>query len=161
MLGFAIPEHDAADAAAADAMNLSHGLTSPDRDWDWDLTSPSASEGWVDWRAGQVLGGTSVTGTEVGTGEYVGDGTIDPSVLGGSADKADEYASTLDCRFRGDGGAERAMNEGDVMDDEEEEDVMCMLFENVRDKDFLPPSGSGKGKGNGCRGQRRRVSELP
>ena len=116
---------------------------------EWDLTSLSTREGLVDWRAGHVLGGT-----DLGAGEYAGDRTIDPSVLGGggsgnSADMADEYANSPDRQIRGDGGAERAVNEGDVMDDEEEEDVVGILFENASDNDLLPPSGLGKGKGKG------------
>ena len=43
----------------------------------------------------------------------------------------------------------RATHEGERMDDEEEEDVMGLLFENVSHNDFVPPSGLGKGKGKG------------
>ena len=95
MLGFVIPEHDGADANTAN-VNLSHTLTSPDRDLDFDLASliaSAASGGWVDWRAGHVLGGTGA-GTDTGVGKYAGDGTIDLSVLGGGGNKADECASS-------------------------------------------------------------------
>jgi hypothetical protein len=156
MLGFMIPEHDGADADAA----LSHAFTSPDRDLDFEpITSLSASaapsDGWVDWRAGHVLGGTSA-GTDTGViGEYAGNGTIDPSVLGGGggncAEKADEYSSSPVRRFR-DGGAQLSRattGEGGGVDDEEEDDVMGLLFQNASDDDFVPPSGSGKGKGKG------------
>ena len=37
----------------------------------------------------------------------------------------------------------------EVTDDEEEEDVVGILFENASDNDLLPPSGLGKGKGEG------------
>ena len=153
MLGFPIPEHDASGA------NLGHDLPSPNRDLDldFDLTSLSASatsdDGWVDWRARHVFGRTSV-GTDTASGEYAGDGTIDPSVLGegsNSPDKFEEHASSLARRFGGYDGRERlrAMHEGERMDDEEEEDVMGLLFENVGHDDFVPPSGLGKGKGKG------------
>jgi hypothetical protein len=42
----------------------------------------------------------------------------------------------------------RATDQGEGMDDEEEEDVMGLLFENVSHGDFVLPSGFGKGKGN-------------
>ena len=35
------------------------------------------------------------------------------------------------------------------MDDDEEEDIMGLLFENVSHDDFVPPSGLRKGKGKG------------
>jgi hypothetical protein len=42
----------------------------------------------------------------------------------------------------------RAVDEDYRMNDEEEEDVMGLLFaENTSDDDFVPPSGMGKGKG--------------
>jgi hypothetical protein len=143
MLGLVIPERDGADADA-----LSHALTSPDRDLDFESLSASvaAREGWVDWRAGHVLGGMSA-GTVTGVGEYAGDGTINPSVLGGDgncADKADEYTSSPVRRFNTDGGAQLS-RPTDEEDDGEEEVVMGLLFAHAGDDDFVPPSGLGKG----------------
>ena len=141
MFGSVIPEHDDADADAD---------TSPERDLHFDLSSLSpcpspGSEAWAEWRA-EVLGGTDAS-----AGEYAGDGTIDPSILGGgntsSPSKANDYASSPIRLFSKDdrGGTE------DRMDDEEEEDVMGMLFQNTSEDDnsLVPPSRLGKGKGNG------------
>ena len=94
-------------------------------------------------------------GTDTASGEYAGDGTIDPSVLGGGGsnipDKFEQHASSSARRFGGfdSGLGLRATHESERMDDEEEEDVMGMLFENVSHDDFVPPSGLGKGKGKG------------
>ena len=149
MLGFVVPER--ADAGTS----LDHTRESPDRGLDFDLTSltslgPSVSggEGWADWSTQRGLGGTSVgPGTDVG--EYAGDGTIDPSILGGgggvSPSKVDGYSNSPAGR-RAD--LSSAMEEGYRMDDEEEEDVMGLLFAtNGSDEEFVPPSGMGKGKG--------------
>src|ERR1700744_762418 len=86
---------------------------------------------------------------DTGVGEYAGDGTIDPSVLGGGGgvipSKVDEYASSPAGRRE---DLSRAMEEEYRMDDEEEEDVMGLLFAaNASDDDFVPSSGMGKGKG--------------
>ena len=76
-------------------------------------------------------------------GEYAGDGTIDPSVLGGgggdiSPRKMDGYSSSPAGRCA---DLSRAMEEDYRMDDEEEEDVMGLLFAtNGSDDDFVPPS---------------------
>ena len=137
MLGFPIPEHDAA------GVSVGHALPSPDRDLDlyFDLTSlcpcaacAASGEGWVDWHAGRVLGDTSA-GTDTGVvGKYAGNGTID-SVLGGggnSPDKFEEHASSCVHRFGRYGGVKlqisRAAAEGECMDDEGEEDVMSLLL---------------------------------
>ena len=99
MLGFVVPER--ADAGTS----LDHTRESPDRGLDFDLTSltslgPSVSggEGWADWPTQRGLGGTSVS-PDTDVGEYAGDGTIDPSVLGGgggsiSPSKVDGYSSS-------------------------------------------------------------------
>jgi len=117
---------------------------------DFDLTplttSGSLSEGWTDWRAEPVPSNTD-TGANTGVvGEYAGDGTIDPSVLGGgeggsgtSPDKFGDSAIAPVHRARPSRGAM------DGFDDEEEEDVMGLLFERASDDDFVPPSPS-KGK---------------
>ena len=136
MLGFLIPEHDTG--------------VNPEQDMDFDLTSLSAAgspggEGWVDWPAGNVLDGTGA-GTDMGVDEYAGDGTIDPSVLGGgsnSPNKPDAYSSSPMHQFSRDRGGE---DDGDY---EEEDDVMGLLFQNTSDDDFSPPSGLGRGKGKG------------
>ena len=154
MLGFVVPEHEVADADPDAGTSLDHVRASPDRGLDFDLTSltslnasVSGGEGWVDWQAQHGHGGTSVS-PDTGVGEYAGDGTIDPSVLGGggiSPSKVDDYSSSPAGR-RVD--LSRAMEEDYRMDDEEEEDVMGLLFAaNTSDEDFVPPSVSGKGKG--------------
>jgi hypothetical protein len=88
MLGFVAPEHNNADPDPIAGTSLDHAHASPDRGLDFDLTSLSAissgGEGWVDWNATRVLGGPSAS-TDAGVGEYAGDGTIDPSILGGAA----------------------------------------------------------------------------
>ena len=150
MLGFVVPERG--DASTS----LDLARESPDRGLDFDLTSltslgPSVSggEGWADWTTQHGLGGTSVS-PDTGVGEYAGDGTIDPSVLGGGGggigpSKMDGYSSSPAGR-RAD--LSRAMEEDYRMDDEEEEDVMGLLFAtNGSDEEFVPPSGMGKGKG--------------
>ena len=149
MLGFVVPER--ADASTS----LDHACESPDRGLDFDLTSltslgPSVSggEGWGDWPTQHGLGGTSAS-PDTGVGEYTGDGTNDPSVLGGgegiSPSKVDGYSSSPAGR-RAD--LSRAMEEDYRMDGEEEEGVMGLLFAtNGSDEEFVPPSGMGKGKG--------------
>jgi hypothetical protein len=149
MLGFAIPEHN--DAAAYPAGGTSLPASS-ERGSDFDLTSLSAiwsgGERWVDWNATRVLGGASAS-TDAGVDEYAGDGTIDPSNLGGgglSPAKVDDYSSSpADRRVE----LSRTVDEDYKMnDEEEEEDVMGLLFaENTSDDDFVPSSGMGKGKG--------------
>jgi hypothetical protein len=152
MLGFVAPEHDNADPDPIIAgTSLDHAHASPDRGLDFDLTSLSAissgGEGWADWNTAPVLGGPSAS-TEAGLGEYAGDGTIDPSILGGaglSPAKVDDYSSSPAGRRV---ELARAVDEDYRMNDEEEEDVMGLLFaENASDDDFVPPSGMGKGKG--------------
>ena len=149
MLGFVVP-------ARGDAsMSLNHARESPDRGLDFDLTSlislgPSVSggEGWADWPTQHGLGASSVS-PDTSVGEYAGDGTIDPSVLGGgegiNPSKMDGYSSSPP-GLRAD--LSHAMEEDYQMDDEEEEDVMGLLFAtNGSDEEFVPPSGMGKGKG--------------
>ena len=157
MLGFVVREREreVPDADPDAGPILDHARASPDRGLDFDLTSltsigPSVSggEGWADWPTQHGLGGTSVS-PNTGVGEYAGDGTIDPSVLGGgggvSPSKVDEYASSPAGRPE---DLTRAMEEEYCMDDEEEEDVMGLLFAaNASDDNFVPPSGMGKGKG--------------
>ena len=151
MLGFVVPKREVTNADTS--TRLDHARASPDRGLDFDLTSltslgPSVSGGerWADWPTQHGLGGPSIS-PDTGVGEYAGDGTIDPSVLSGgvSPSKVDEYASSPAGR-RAD--LSRAMEEEYRMDDEEEEDVMGLLFAaNVSDDVFVPPSGMGKGKG--------------
>jgi hypothetical protein len=149
MLGFVVPEHDNPDPDAGPS--LDHAHASPDRGLGFDLTSLSAlssgGEGWTDWNPALVLGDMSV-GTEAGVGEYAGYGTIDPSVLGGggtSPTKVDDYSSSPAGRRV---ELSRLTDEDYTMNDEEEDDVMGLLFAaNASDDDFVPPSGLGKGKG--------------
>ncbi|KAN0136406.1 hypothetical protein V8E53_005774, partial [Lactarius tabidus] len=150
MLGFVAPEHNNADPDPIAGTSLDHAHASPDRGLDFNLTSLSAissgGEGWADWNPTGVLGGPSIS-TDAAVGEYAGDGTIDPSILGGaglSPAKVDDYSSSPIGRR-----VELcAVDEDYRMNDEEEEDVMGLLFaENTSDDDFVPPSGLGKGKG--------------
>ena len=127
MLGFVVREREVADADAS--TSLDYARTSPDRGLDFDLTSltslgPSVSggEGWTDRPTQPGLGGTSVS-PDTGVGEYAGDGTFDPSVLGGgggggvSPSRVDEYASSPAGRRE---DLSRAMEEEYCIDDEEE-----------------------------------------
>ncbi|KAH9167665.1 hypothetical protein EDB89DRAFT_107258 [Lactarius sanguifluus] len=147
MLGFVIPEHDV-DHSPSAGLDVGRALTSPTQGLSFNLTSPNrGGEGSIDWRAGNVFGGAGAS-TDTVAGEYAGNGTIDPSVLGGGGNPSpgrleDDPSSPV----RGFDGVQpsRATDE----DNEEEEDVMGMLFENTSDDDFVPPSGLGKGKGKG------------
>ncbi|KAI0249446.1 hypothetical protein BJV78DRAFT_695808 [Lactifluus subvellereus] len=144
--------------------------------------SPGPSPGWIDWGTGVVSGAaTANAGTGgVATGEFAGDGTIDPSVLGGGAGAGSpgklfrsdsDHSIALDDRLSSPGRfpRSRAVGEDEHMDDlGDEEDVMGLLFQDPTDGDFVPPtsvaSGVGKGKGKavagtehaGARGVRRR-----
>ncbi|KAI9436869.1 hypothetical protein H4582DRAFT_364171 [Lactarius indigo] len=146
MLGFVIPEHDGADHGPSASVDVGSAFTSPSQGLNFDLTFPNrGAEGWIDWRDGNVFGGAGAS-TDTGVGEYAGDGTIDPSVLGGGGDlspgKPRDEASSPVCGF--DGVQPSRMTDED---DEEEKDVMGMLFENTSDDNFVPASGLGKGKG--------------
>ena len=88
MLGFVVPEREVADANAS--TSLDQARASPDRGFDFDLTSltslnPNVSdgEGWVDWPTQHDLGGTSIS-PDAGVGVYAGDGTIDCSRRSGA-----------------------------------------------------------------------------
>ena len=166
MLGFAIPEHGNVDPDAG--TSLHHARASPDRglDFDLDLTSLSASasggEGWIDWNAGHVLGGTSAS-ADAGVGEYAGDGTIDPSVLGGgggiSPSKVDEYSSSPAGRRV---EHSRAVAEEYRMNDEEEEDVMGLVVCGEYERRGLCAAvGNGQGQEqepSDCCGRRCRLA---
>ncbi|KAN0136422.1 hypothetical protein V8E53_005790 [Lactarius tabidus] len=132
MLGFAIPKHDTphADPYAA-------------RAWTTLMRARGGKE-WVERNAVRVLGGTSVS-TEAGVGEYAVDGTVDPSVLGGSGlslTKVDDYSSSPALSPAGRRlELSRTMDdsEGYRMDDKDEEDVMDLLFAaSTSDEDFMP-----------------------
>ncbi|KAH9041043.1 hypothetical protein EDB85DRAFT_1886676 [Lactarius pseudohatsudake] len=148
MLGFVIPEHDGVDHSPGAGVDIGRALTSPTQGPSFDLASPNrGGEGSIDWRAGNVFGGAGAS-TDTGAGEYAGNGTIDPSVLGGGGGSnlsPGRLGDDVSSQIRGFGGVQpsRATDE----DNEEEEDVMGMLFENTSDDDFMPPSGLGKGKG--------------
>ncbi|KAN0136382.1 hypothetical protein V8E53_005750, partial [Lactarius tabidus] len=130
MLGFIAPEHNNADPDPITGTSLNHAHASPDRGLDFDLTSlsgiSSGGEGWADWNATGVLGGPSVS-TDAAVGKYAGDGTIDPSILGGaglSPAKVDDYLSPpIGRRVE----LSRAVDEDYRMNDEEE-DVMGLLL---------------------------------
>jgi hypothetical protein len=80
---------------------------------------------------------------------YAGDGTINPSVLGGggnSPDKFEDHPNSPVRRNRDGGALSRTTDEGDGMDHEEEEHVMGLLFEHMNDDDFVPGLGKGKAR---------------
>jgi hypothetical protein len=76
---------------------------------------PPASEGWVDWRTRHVPGGATA-GTDPSVCRYAGDGTIDPSVLGGGGNSPDTFedhpSSPVRRLNRDDGALSRTTDEG-------------------------------------------------
>ncbi|KAH9014035.1 hypothetical protein EDB84DRAFT_859804 [Lactarius hengduanensis] len=149
MLGFVIPEHDGVDHGPGAGVDAGRARTSPTQGPSVDLASPNrGGEGSINWRAGNVFGGAGA-GTDTGAGEYAGNGMINPSVLGGGGNLSPErLGDDPSSPVRGFGGGVQPSGATDE-DNEEEEDVMDMLFENTSDDDFMPPSGLGKGKGKG------------
>jgi hypothetical protein len=130
-------------------LSLDHAHSNPDRGLNFDLSLSAISsggEGWVDWNAAHGLGGQRVS-TEAGVGKYAGDGSIDPSVLGGgglSPSNVDDYSSSHAGRLL---ELSRVADEGYTMNNEKEQDVMGLLFAaNTIDEDFVPRSGLSKGK---------------
>jgi hypothetical protein len=155
MLGFALPEHEGV------------GRSSPSADPDTDASSdgfglgfdvdtgqnmlfmmaplnPCFSDGTtgsIDWGA---AAGPS-TGVVPG-GDYIGDGTIDPSMLGGPGAgspykifKSDAAAASVAGR-----GVVRASDADKILD--EEDDVEGLLFQDPVDGEFVPPPSKGKDK---------------
>ena len=77
----------------------------------------------------------AASSTDTGIGEDAGDGTIDPSVLGGgskSPNKIDAYSSSPMHQVSRDRGEE-------YDGDDEEEEVMGLLVQNTSEDDFTPP----------------------
>jgi hypothetical protein len=120
----------------------------------------SAGPGWIDWDA---AGPSSAV---VAENDYVGDGTIDPSVLGGVGCSGASLggASPDKALFRSETNADyisprrsplfvRARGKDKYLDDvdmEDEGDVMGLLFDDPTDGDFvsrLPPVRGPDGKG--------------
>ena len=169
MLGFMLSEHDdsgrttslSADTEASSGLELGAKTIA---DMELMLLDPmdhdsvlNADPGWVDWHATAPSTGLVVEN------EFVGDGTIDPAVLGGtecfgaghaggSMNKAvlrsDDYIgshkSSLFMRARDN-------NSLYDHDSDDEGDVMGLLFENSTDGGSVSPSpsprgGDGKGK---------------
>ncbi|KAI9436837.1 hypothetical protein H4582DRAFT_362379 [Lactarius indigo] len=145
MLGFVIPERDGVDHSPTASVDVGRTLTNPSQVLSFDLTSPNHdAEGWIDWRDGSVFGGAAAS-TDTGVGEYAGDGTIDPSVLGGGGNLSPgRLGGDVSSPVRGFGGVKPSRMTDE--DDGEEEAVMGMLFENTSDDDFVAASGLGKGK---------------
>ncbi|KAI9436041.1 hypothetical protein H4582DRAFT_496407 [Lactarius indigo] len=145
MLGFVIPERDGVNHSPTSSMDVGRALTSPSQGLNFDLTSPNrGAEGWIDWGGGSVFGGAGAS-TDTGVGEYAGDGTIDPSVLGGGGNLSPgRLGGDVSSPVREFGGVQPSRMTDE--DDGEEEAVMGMLFENTSDDDFVPASGLGKGK---------------
>jgi hypothetical protein len=67
-------------------------------------------------------------GTEVGVGEYAGDGTIDLSVLGGGGTSPTKVADYSSSPAGWHAELLHTMNEEYHMDDKEEEGMMGLLF---------------------------------
>jgi hypothetical protein len=162
MLGFTLSEHDDARCttslsvdteASSDGVGLElSAKTTSDMDFMLlDSTSPNsvfnANPGWV-WHATAPS-----TGLVVGN-EFVGDGTIDPSILGGAVFWSDATAASDDY-IRSHRGS-LAMRDRDkhisLVDDNDdlgdEGDVMGLLFDNSTDGDTVPsPPSSVRGAG--------------
>ncbi|KAH9036066.1 hypothetical protein EDB84DRAFT_1437744 [Lactarius hengduanensis] len=140
-------EDDVVPPPAATAAHRGPRSHKPNARPELDLASPNrGGEGSIDWRAGNVFGGAGAS-TDTGAGEYAGNGTIDPSVLGGGGNLSPErLGDDPSSPVRGFGGGVQPSGATDE-DNEEEEDVMGMLYENTSDDDSMPPSGLGKGKG--------------
>ncbi len=170
MLGFALSEHEgpgraslSADAdtdASSDGFGLGLGAnTSPDMDFTMASLNPCFDDGagWVDW------GVAGPSTTIVPEDEYVGDGTIDPSVLGGGGGgrystspgaggpreifrsdtvASDGYAHSLTLRAP---VVVRAIGVDKVPNDVGDEgDVEGLLFDSLADGDFVPSDNKSK-----------------
>ncbi|KAH9167689.1 hypothetical protein EDB89DRAFT_1996292 [Lactarius sanguifluus] len=149
MPGPVIPEHDSVDHPGV-GVDASRAHMSPGQSLNLDFTSPnSAGGGSIGWSAGHIVGGAGAS-TNTGVGEYAGDGTIDPPVLDGggnfSPGKLGDDSSSPVRGFGNDGGGGARPSRG-TDEDNDEEDVMGLLFENTSDDDFMPPSGLGNGEG--------------
>ena len=183
MLGFAVSEHDgvrcttslSADGeteASSDGVGLELGVDTGS-DMEFMLLASmnpnsglNAGPGWIDWDS---AGPSTDLVTE---NEYVGDGTIDPSVLGGfeysgtshrggSPDKtpfrpdattvSDDYfrsrRSPLFMRARDKDRYLYNEEEEDSDDAEDEGDVMGLLFKDSPDGGFVSRSPSSRGAG--------------
>jgi len=168
MLGFALSEHEHEGAgrsslsadpdtdASSDGFGLGFGAnTGQNMVFMMAPLNPCFSDGAtgsIDWGA---AAGPS-TGVVPG-GDYVGDGTIDPSVLGGPGAgspykifKSDAAAASV--RGRAD---VRASGADKILD--EEEDVEGLLFQDPADGEFVPPPSKGKGKVRVVGGAGRRI----
>jgi hypothetical protein len=172
MLGFMLSEHDdarcttslSADTeASSDGIGLEFGAkTTADMEFmlldSMDHNSAlNVDPGWVGWHATAPSTGLVVEN------EFIGDGTIDPSVLGGaecsgaglgggSPNKAvlrsDDYIqSSLFLRARDNDKSLDNRDDEDSDDLGDEGDVMGLLFENSTDGDTVsrPPSAHGPG----------------
>jgi hypothetical protein len=156
MLGFALSEHEHEGAGrsslsadpdtdvSSDGFGLGFGAsTGLDMDFVMAPLNPcfgDGATGSIDWGA---AAGPS-TGVVPG-GDYVGDGTIDPSVLGGPGAgspykifKSDAAAASVRGR-----AIMRALDADKILD---EDDVEGLLFQDSADGEFVPPPGKGKGK---------------
>jgi hypothetical protein len=180
MLGFVLSEHDgarcttslSADAdteASSDGVGLELGANTGS-DMEFMMLASmnpnsgfSAGPGWTDWDA------AGPSSAMVAENDYVGDGTIDPSVLGGAGFSgvslgggrpgkavfrldgtagSDDHIGYHRSPFMRARGKDKYLDNGDV---EDEGDVMGLLFEDPPDGDFVsrPPSvrgAGGKGK---------------
>jgi hypothetical protein len=157
MLGFALSEHEHEGAGrsslsadpdsdvSSDGFGLGFGAnTGQNMVFTMAPLNPCFSDGAtgsIDWGAAAC----SSTGLVPG-GDYVGDGTIDPSVLGGPGAgspykifKSDAAAASVRGR-----AVVRASNADKILD--EEEDVEGLLFQDPADGEFVPPPSKGKGK---------------
>ncbi|KAH8983637.1 hypothetical protein EDB92DRAFT_1819414 [Lactarius akahatsu] len=123
MLGFVIPEHGGVDDSPGADVDVGRALTSQSQGLSFNLASPDlGGEGWTDWRAGNV----SVVQVPVQT---------------------EAPASTSETtRARRFSGVKPSGVTDEDDEEEKEEDIMGMLFENTSDNDFVLPLGLGKGR---------------
>jgi len=158
MLGFILSEHDAgcttslsADTeASSDGIGLELGAkTTSDMEFmllDSMGHNPAldADPGWVDWHATAPSTGLVVEN------EFVGDGTIDPSVLGGGSPNKAVFRSNDFIRSHRSSLYSKSLDNHDDEDSDDlgdEGDVMGLLFENSTDGSTVSQSPSARGTG--------------
>ncbi|KAI0292223.1 hypothetical protein B0F90DRAFT_281454 [Multifurca ochricompacta] len=159
MLGFLLPEPGVGASADVDTDASSIGADigvnmGSDLGFFLDTLSPrpGAGAGWIDWGTGQVFSAaaTGISTSMAAAGEYTGDGTIDPSVLGGNIGSPGKFRLDMNHAVAAGSPSGYAMNnedeDVDMDEEEEEEDVIGMLFEDPIDGDGDDLGSKGKSK---------------